>query len=597
MTEPEQELFRRLVAAASRVCRLADEPDVFDEYNDSDGLRDFLDALAELDKLLREVDPVPLPPARQPAPTVADVLAVLLALPGVPGLEELTGRLDDEQVEKALRVALNLSDRHRQTNLIVRLAPRLSEVQAQRALTVVPTMDRASQQMLTLVALLPRLPEARRSASARFALAAASRLHPATGASSLMKLAPWLDAAQRATLYDIVTSRLGDGSGPELCWLAEHYLPEQRTAALNKIIQVADGNSRAVLLTAIAPHLDEAQLAVATDAAAGIIDPGFRARALAGVARSLPAARRRQAVSAALTAAGEATGDGHSYLAWKDLFPLLEPDQLGDALAAVAAVRDGHSRAHSLSLLIPLLPSTLLPTAAAAARAIADHGARAAALASLVPYLPDEVRTSAVSAAAEALTERPGGPWASHLRVLAPHLTTEQLAGLWEVALREEREYPQQALATLAPFVDADRRGQALELALSYEPQHLVDAVHELAPHLDAARRGRAYEEIRQIQEPASRARGLARLVAYLSPPETAEVAQEALATAGTLRDPGARAALLAELVPHLDGTSRETALAWAFAAATAIEPEDRCPGFPALTRLVPLIAGAGEGN
>ncbi|WP_406043672.1 hypothetical protein OG799_05335 [Micromonospora sp. NBC_00898] len=597
MTEPEQDPFRRLVAAASRVCRLADHPDVFDEYNDSDELRDFLDALADLDELLREVDPVPLPPAGQPAPTVADALATLLALPDAPGLEELTGWLDDEQVERALQVASTLSDRHRRTNLIVRLAPRLTEAQAERAPTVVPMMDRASQQLLTLVALLPRLPHGRRSGAARFALAAARRLHPATGASSLVELAPWLDAAQRAELYDMVTGRLRDGPGPELCWLAEHYLPEQRAAALSEIIEVEDGNARALLLTAIAPHLDEAQLAVAVNAAAGITDPGFRARALAGVARSLPAARRRQAVADALAAAREPTGDRHSHLAWKDLFPLLEPDQLGDALAAVAAVRDGHSRAHSLSLLIPLLPSDLLPAATTAAGAIADPGPRAAALTSLVPYLPDEVRTPAVSAAVEALTDRPGGPWASHLRVLAPHLTTEQLAGLWEVALREEREYPQEGLATLAPFVDAERRGQALELTLSYEPEHLVDALHELAPHLDVPRRRRAYQEVRQIEEPASRARGLARLVAYLSPAEAADAAQDALVTAGSLRDPGARSALLAELVPHLDGTSRETALAWAFAAAIAIEPEDRGSTFPALTRLVPLLSGAGGEN
>ncbi|WP_200210003.1 MULTISPECIES: hypothetical protein [Micromonospora] len=45
---------------------------------------------------------------------------------------------------------------------------------------------------------------------------------------------------------------------------------------------------------------------------------------------------------------------------------------------------------------------------------------------------------------------------------------------------------------------------------------------------------------------------------------------------------------------------SRETALAWAFAAATAIEPADRGQDFPALTRspAPPLIAaGAGAGD
>ncbi|WP_433287179.1 hypothetical protein [Micromonospora sp. CA-244673] len=589
---PELDPFRRLVASAGRVCRLADDPDVFDEYYDSNALRAFREALADLDGLLREVDPVPLPAADLPPPTLADLLGVLLRLPGAQGVEEVAGRLDDELVEQALGHALAMPDSARQADLLVAVAPRLTETQAARALTVVPAMGRAGEQARTLTALLPRLPEARRPAAARVALAAARRLPVALG-HTLVQLAPWLDAAARGELYDLVAPAPGQRPGHELCALAGWFRSEQRGAALELIVGVGDENLRAVLLGAIAPHLDEAQLAVALRAAAGITEPGFRARGLAGTARSLPASRRREVVSAALTAAREPGGGRHSYLALSDLVEMIEPDQFDNALAAVLCIPDEHTRAHALGLLAVRLTAAQLPAALAGAEAIADPRARAIASTALVRHVTEELREKAVAIAAHALAARPGAGWSTHLQVLLPHLSDRQLDELWEAALHEERDHPQHGLSTLLPRVHPTRRAAALDTVLGYEPAHLAESLAELAPFLDPALRLRAYRAARRLVDPATQARAIAAVARHLPPGEAAEAGRTALAGASRLRDPAARAALLADLAALLDGEDRRTALAWAVAAARDAEPAEAWPVARTLTRLVPLLREA----
>lgn len=589
---PELDPFRRLVASAGRVCRLADDPDVFDEHHDSEALRAFRAALADLDALLREVDPAPLPAADPPPPTLADLLGVLLRLPGAQGVEELAGRLDDEQVEQVLRHALAMPDTARQADLLVAVAPRLTDTQAERALTVLPAIGRAGEQARTLTALLPRLPEARRPAAARVALAAARRLPTALG-HTLVQLAPWLDAAAQAELYDLVAPAPGQRPGHELCALAGWFRPEQRGAALALIVGVGDENLRAVLLGAVAPHLDEAQLAVAVGAAAGIAEPGFRARALAGTARSLPASRRRAAVSAALTAAREPGGGRHSYLALPDLVEMIEPDQFDDALAAVLCVPDEHTRAHVLGLLAVRLTAAQLPAALAGAEAIVEPRARAVASTALVRYLTEELREKAVATAVHALAARPGGGWSAQLQVLLPHLSARQLDELWEAALHEERDHPQHGLSTLLPRVDPTRRAAALETILGYEPAHVAETLAEVAPFLDPALRLRALRAAREIVDPGTRARAIAAVARHLPPGKAAEAGRTALAGAAQLRDPAARAELLAELAALLDAEDRRTALAWAVAAARDAEPEDAWQVARTLVRLVPLLGEA----
>ncbi|WP_446213851.1 hypothetical protein [Micromonospora sp. IBSANI012] len=582
MTDPDQEPLRRLATAADRVCRLADHPDVQDEYNRSDEYAAFRAALAELAAVLRTVDPVPLPSSRR-APTVADVVATVLDLPGLSGLEEVADRLTDAQVERALVAALALPDRDRQADLLVAVAARLDAKQAERALAAVPHLDRASQQARTVTALLPRLPTGRRPRAAAFALVAARRAHPSLILPTVGDLAPWLDATGRTELYGIAAEH-----GPEwhLHLLAAHQLPAQRAAVLATALGDEHEPSRARSLAALAPHLDDDQLATAVAAARDIGDPTWRATALTGLATALSGERRRGAVDGALDAGAQG-----GRLDWPGLLPLLTPDQTDAALAAVAASPYPDGVATALGGLLPLLPPARLPAAVAAAHAIRDGRIRAVALAELVPALPAELRATALAAAIDALLADPVYGWFAPLGAVGPHATPAQLARLWAAALAEEDDYPQGALAALAPYVDAERREQALRLALGYEPAHRAEALGGLVPHLDEAQRRRAYRAVSEIGDPSTRAVGLAGLVAYLSPADAAEATEAALTTAAGLRDPAARTRLLTDLARRLDGPARDTALAWAFAAARTIGAEQRGPRFPALTDLVPLLA------
>ncbi|MGN9892177.1 hypothetical protein [Micromonospora sp. L31] len=583
MTDPDQEPFRRLATAADRVCRLADHPDVQDEYNRSDEYAAFRAALAELAAVLRAVDPVSLPSSRR-APTVADVAATVLDLPGLPGLEEVADRLTDAQVERALIAALALPDRDRQADLLVAVAARLDAGQAERALAAVPHLDRASRQACTVTALLPRLPDERRPRAAAFALAAARRAHPSLILPTVGDLAPWLDATGRAELYAIAAAE--QGPGWHLHLLAAHQLPARRAAVLATALGDEHEPSLARSLAGLAPHLDDEQLATAVAAARGVGDPTWRATALTGLATALAGERRRAAVDAALDAGAQG-----GRLDWPAVLPLLTPDQMDAALAAVASSPYPDGAAAALGGLLPLLSPARLPAAVAAAHAIRDDRTRAVALAELVPALPAELRATAVAAAVDALVASPVYGWFNPLGALGPHATPAQLARLWAAALAGEDDYPQGALAALAPYVDAERREQALRLALGYEPAHRAEALGGLVPHLDEAQRRRAYRAVSEIGDPSTRAVGLAGLAAYLSAADAAEATEAALTTAAGLRDPVARTRLLTDLARRLDGPARDTALAWAFAAARTIGAEQRGPRFPALTDLVPLLA------
>lgn len=111
VTDSDREALLRLAAGAARVCRVAEAPDVFGEYHDSEETRALRHALTDLDELLDELVPVVPPAADLSVPTIADILATLLALPDAPGVEDLFDYLNGDQIEKVLAKALAMLTR------------------------------------------------------------------------------------------------------------------------------------------------------------------------------------------------------------------------------------------------------------------------------------------------------------------------------------------------------------------------------------------------------------------------------------------------------------------------------------------------------
>jgi hypothetical protein len=330
-------------------------------------------------------------------------------------------------------------------------------------------------------------------------------------------------------------------------------------------------------LAALAPHLPESCLPDAVDIARGIEDDDQRAEALVNMASSLAQSER--------------------------------PAVVEEALSAARSIRDPADRASTLMLVAEEASAPLqqqaLSEAGRAIHELGDVGERAEMLAQLVSALPEQEREPMVAEALEAAQEA-ADPWhaVNVVTSLANVLPEQQSQFLLEKArdVAANVEDPRdQALMLIklasSPRLPESHRQEVLSNILDTADRTQADwwwglseireGLTELLTSSDEtsigpspaqkARTRRAIDAAYGISDMSQRASILAALAIGLGEPETARVAEDALAYARTAPDGASRARRLAELAWHLPPPYRSAALEDAWKTARQVsEPAER---------------------
>jgi hypothetical protein len=336
---------------------------------------------------------------------------------------------------------------------------------------------------------------------------------------------------------------------PLLLALVRHavWSPAQ---ALAYARQIPDAGQRATAIVALAHELPEqARVDALTEAlrtAQTISDEVERAQTVAILADALPLALVQRALECVHTLrSAEARQAGLSGLLPR-LAALGFPEE---ALTEARTIQDDHTYGATLIKLADHLPAALIAQALHEVRRMGDWRARILPLAYLAQYSPEPLNAEALCTIA---TIRDEHARAQLLADVAVYLPGPWLAPALDTARALRRSGAQvTALFGLLPRLAAlGQAEQAFAEAQAIRDEQMRAAVFTgMASHLAEPLLRQAVNLSHQIRARDLRERTIAKLA-----PRLAEVgfAQEALATALTLRIPKVRAMALANIAPHL---------------------------------------------
>ena len=368
---------------------------------------------------------------------------------------------------EALAAATSITTHDARTAALTKLALHLRPAEQQEVLTQAANADITQASWEPLSALARHLPTDQRYAVLAQALHAA--LASGHWSSMAVKdLAPQMPPDLLSQAHAAVMTMSPRTHGLEVASGLAPYLPlDLLDQTLTAATAITAEDDRARALVKLAPHLPAGLLDQALAAATAITTPENRAEALVGLVPHLPPDQRPAVLDQALTATVAATTDFGCGRALADLAPLLPPALLTTALDVAEGIATDDDRARALTELARYMPPDQRPAALeqaqSAAMAIANHEERATALTELALVLPQHCRQmilAAALAAATATTESPptgvipSNARAHALRLLAPHLQSEQLEHALAAASIIDRESDRaEAISGLAPHL------------------------------------------------------------------------------------------------------------------------------------------------
>ncbi len=355
--------------------------------------------------------------------------------------------------------------------------------------------------------------------------------------------------------------------------------------------------ARATALSVLPPHLPPEYHPRLLSVASEMTSPDARALLLGRVIPYLPSDLQFPALTGALDAIEQITGDEARTAALIALAPYIDavgplhymPEGLQQVITVTFSIEGEDDRARAFAALAPYLSPELLTEAVQAIKGIADDYDRAATLSRLAPHLPDELQVAAFNIAQEI---DPPEARVTALAAIAPYLSAQArataLGDALASALSIERRYERVvALVDLAPQLPDELQRRALDQAL-IASRSIPDegersrALIFLAPHLPEFALADALADAYTIIDPLERVPALSALMPFLPPEPRFRVAQDVIKLAAALKPAHHKASILAAIAPVLPDALVDRAIA---VAAQINTPYDQ---MHVLTALLP---------
>ncbi|GAA2624084.1 hypothetical protein GCM10010399_64310 [Dactylosporangium fulvum] len=544
---------------------------------------------------------------RHGVPTVDDLVSFACAVSDdgyrASALSDLVPYVDEEQLSTLLAAGHAIDEEYQRCRVFMAVAPRASAGQLAGMVTAVRGWTLARDRMFGFVSLVPYLVGADRAAVIDAALDAIEENDWFYFVSETVgQFAPHLTSAELDRALAAAARAVADEQDrsnlltrfPSLrpaAWWAE---------AVSAAATIKDGNLRAVTLRDLAKQAPVEHLDAVLAAAHAIRNGGARTRALAEIALHLAESRRPEVIDAALASLlATPVRDGLRRLARGALLPLLNHDQ-------VATIIDSDSRKRNeggtwLEAVAPYAAPEHLVTAVTAA--IAPHqlgdplpdlpmGMRHG-FPRIVEYLPASHRNLAALSAVSIRDQIGVGEhlWAENLALVAKYLTPAQLDQvLASIDPNGEPFAAGNAIEHLAAHLDHGQLDTALTTVLTIDDEEgRGQAMAGIAPHLAEDQIGRLVAAVLNLRDPRILAETLTTVLPHTPAEQQPLLAQTVLTAASAIDDPKDRAGRLLALAATHSGTHRDTALARAFTAMTALP--DANAQVRMLDLMTPLVA------
>ncbi|NLX10133.1 MAG: hypothetical protein GXY36_10795 [Chloroflexi bacterium] len=403
---------------------------------------------------------------------------------------------------------------------------------------------------------------------------------PALSVDVLLTMTPRLETPNLDEILAPLQQRLLDGirsiSDPAsqvraLSETIEKFSPQLQHEAVSLAFETAsccipNELARALALSDLPRHLPPQFHSRLLDLALEVEAPDARAHLLRRMLPHLSEAFRQPALTAALDAIGQISGDDARADELVALAPRLEaigwlshyPERLLQALQVVFSITREDAWAMAFTALAPFLSQELLEESLIVIKKIVDDEARSHALIRLAPHLPDQLSVAAFTLALEIQAYEPR---ARALSAVASYLSASAraraLADALAAALAIERRYDRvAALVDLAPHLPDDLQRRALTEALT-AARSIPDegergrALVFLTPHLPVDRLADALADAYTITDLRERVPVLSALMPYLPEEPRLRVAQDVLDVAAGA-DAAEQATILAAICPVL---------------------------------------------
>ncbi len=399
-------------------------------------------------------------------------------------------------------------------------------------------------------------------------------------AKTLTCLAPYLPKTMLSEVLVAIRAIDNEESRTQAMVDIASILPQELLVDMVATSQDIQGEyNRAKALAAMVPYLPKAMLAQVLKAVCAISDDNVVNNVLFVLEPYLPEELLREAL---LLAVVRPVGWSLEHIVLH-LPEELKEVMLQEAMTAVLAITDGHTRARALARLVPYLPGPLVRQVPAAIRTLEAKSEVLEKLASRLAELG--FSHEALAAAREIQDKKDLANAANAMIAVAPYLPEELLEPAlamvqmirdehWERAKGEEAmaglasrlaelSHFQEALAVAREIKDDFWRGSALTRMVSHLPQSLMDqvlkvapgygwALKELIPYLPEPLLQRTLAVAQNVPEKKYRIKVLAELASLLPHKLKQEALQVALKTVQEMEEGWEQVRALQELTPHL---------------------------------------------
>ena len=531
-------------------------------------------------------------------------------------LTDLAPQLRGEARQRALRegltATLSMDTRGynviwEQIRILSALAPQLNECQLQKALKAALDISFDVARVKALIALVPQLKDEAKERAIRETLKAALDVaNDSFRAETLSALAPQLSGELiKVGLKAALNIQDKEARAISLSALAPQLSGELVKIGLTAIRNIQDWKSQSKALSALAPQIDRELLQVELSTALNIHDESSQSAALSALAPQLSSKAKKRALQMGLAAVLNIQEEKYRVEALGALASQLSGEILEAGLTATLDIQGEKYRAEVLSAFAPKLTGGMLQTGLTAALDIQEEEYRAEVLSALAPKLTGGILQTGLTAVLDIQEEEYR---AEVLVALAPKLTGDLLHAGWTAALDMRFGYKIKALSALAPQLSGDllqvglaaalniqdERSQArillalapqlsgdllqvgLAAALDMEPEwYRAEVLSALAPKLSGELKKCVLKAglvaVRGInnKEPC---RGV---LSALAPHLSVDLLQEELTVSRKINKEWYQIIVLITLVPKLNGEAKEFALKEGLSVALALSDEE----------------------
>ncbi len=343
-------------------------------------------------------------------------------------------------------------------------------------------------------------------------------------------------------------------------------LPEQsRTEvvqeALDLVRTVEDREYRVEVIVALAPFLGEERLHQALQEVQLFWDESVRTHALIMLTSYMPEEQLPSLLQAVLAMKSE---EGRT-LVFLALLPRLPEALLEQALTSIQEIWDEGLRVEALAKLAPYVSEAQLPRMLETVRTVRDHGYRVWLLAELEAPLAGKMREPYLDMTRAFETIEGREERVQTLLAVAPRLSEEALAKLFQIMLPEifgfswrvqSEEQRSHVLAKLGPRLPEDVLPVALErVRMLSDEAYQVRVLVALAPRIRGALLSDVLDIVRAQRDREKRAQVLEALVSTLPAERKGARVQEMLQVLQVLKDEALRAHLVVAYAPSLPRT------------------------------------------